>query len=118
MYVCPVCSTPSIGFFRKWLSYPTLPAYCLVCKSHSHAHRTSGGVGLVVAALVIAAFGVIASALKSGWPLVFGIVVALAYNVWRVHRLQLEPLSPEMVSRARTTETMNWIALLIAFLFS
>ena len=73
---------------------------------------------MVVSALVITVFGVIASALQSGWPLLFGIVVAMAFYVWRVHSVQLDPLSPELVSRARNTETMGWIALLLSFLFS
>lgn len=79
MYACPICGAPSISFFRKWLSYPTLPACCPACKSHSHAHRSSGGVGVVVAALLITVFGVVASALQSGRPLLFGIAVKSDY---------------------------------------
>jgi hypothetical protein len=118
MYKCPTCSASNISFFRKWLSYPALPAYCKACKSYSHAQRTSGGVGVVVAALVITVFGFAAAALQSGWPLLLGIAIALAYNVWRVDSLQLEPLSPELVSTARKTESMSWIILLIAFVFN
>lgn len=118
MYACPTCKAHSISLFRKWLSYPVLPAYCGVCGSYSHAHRTSGGVGVVVSAFIITAFGFVASALQSGWPLLAGIVVAIGFCWWRVHRLQLEPLSPEWVSLARKTEAMSWFMLLIAFLFN
>jgi uncharacterized protein (DUF983 family) len=118
MYNCPICGTPNINFFRKWLSYPALPAFCKACKSYSHAQRTSGGVGLVVAVLVITVFGFAAAALQSGWPLLVGIAIALAYYIWRVDSIHLEPLSPELVSKARKAETMTWFTVLMAFLFN
>jgi uncharacterized protein (DUF983 family) len=118
MYKCPTCNASSISFFRKWLSYPPLPAFCEACKSYSHAQRTSGGVGLVVAVLIITVFGFTAAALQSGWPLLLGIAIALVFYVCRVDSLQLEALSPELVSIARKTESMSWIMLLIAFVFS
>ena len=73
---------------------------------------------MVVAVLVITVFGFAAAALQSGWPLLLGIAIALAYYVWRVNSLQLEPLSPELVSTARKTESMSWIMLLVAFVFN
>ena len=118
MYKCPTCSASTISFFRKWLSYPALPAYCKACKNYSHAQRTSGGVGLVVAVLIITVFGFTAAALLSGWPLLLGIAIALAYYVWRVDSIKLEPLSPEQISKARKTETMDWLTLLVIFFFN
>ena len=115
MYMCPTCNALSISLFRKWLSYPALPAYCSSCRSYSHAHRSSGGVGIVVSAFVITGFGFAASALNAVWPLLLGISSALAFYIWHLHRIQLEKLSPELVSKARKTESMSGILLLIAF---
>jgi hypothetical protein len=56
-----------------------------------------------------------ASALQALWPLVLGASVALAFYAWRVHRIQLELLAPELVSKARRTESMGVILLLITF---
>ena len=100
--------------FRKWLSYPTLPAYCPVCKGYSHAQRSSGGVGVVVSAFVITGFGFAAVAAQAVWPLLLGIVCALVFCAWHWHRIALEPLSPELVSQARKTEAMGAFALILA----
>jgi hypothetical protein len=43
MYTCPGCHERTIGYFRKWLSCPALPARCSHCQAHSHADRTSAG---------------------------------------------------------------------------
>jgi hypothetical protein len=118
MYVCPICSAPSISFYRKWLSYPALPAYCSVCKGYVHAHRSSGGVGIVVSAFVVTCFGFVASALQALWPLLIGVASALGFYVWHLHRIQLEVLAPELVSKARRTESMGAIVLLLTFFLS
>jgi hypothetical protein len=97
------------------LSYPALPAFCPACKSYSHAQRSSGGVGIVVAAFVITGSGIAASAVRAIWPLLLGIVGAFAFCLWHVHRIQLEPLLPEQVSNAKKTEGMNALVLLAAF---
>lgn len=60
MYKCPCCNASSISFTCKWLSNPTIPAFCGDCRSYSHAHRSSGGLGLVVAAFVITGTGIAA----------------------------------------------------------
>lgn len=114
MYKCPTCKELSISLFRKWLSYPALPAYCSVCKHYSHSHRTSGGLGIVVSVFVITGFGFAASALQAVWPILLGIATALAFYIWHIHKIQLEPLSPDLVSSARKTEGMTGIALLLA----
>lgn len=118
MYACPTCKAASISFFRKWLSYPALPAHCANCGSYSHAHRSSGGLGLVVTTIGIAAAGFLASELQQLWPLLTGIAGALAFYIWHWHRTQLEPLSPELVSRAKKTEAMGNIVLLIVVLLN
>jgi len=82
------------------LSYPALLGYCPACKQYSHAHRSSGGVGVVVSALAITGFGFAAVAIQAVRPLLFGITGALGFYVWHLHRLHLEPLSPELVSIA------------------
>ena len=115
MYACPSCQAPSISFFRKWLSSPTLPASCSACGRYAYAHRSSGGVGLVVAAFGITASGFAASAVQALWPLLCGIAAAMIFYVWHWHRTRLETLSPELVSQARKTEAMGALALLIAF---
>lgn len=117
MYLCPACNASTISFFRKWLSYPALPAYCRDCKSYSHAHRSSGGVGTVISLFVVTGFGFAASALQALWPLLLGIASAISLYVWHIHRIQLERLSPELLSEARKTETMNGIVLLLAVIF-
>ena len=46
MYACPTCKAMSVSFWRKWLSYPTLPAYCGACGNYSHAQRlVQRGIG-------------------------------------------------------------------------
>ncbi len=118
MRACPTCQAVTIGLFRKWLSSPSLPAYCSVCRSYSHAHRTSGGVGVVVAAFVIAASGIAASAWQALLPLLTGVAVAVSFYAWHLHRIELEPLAPAQVSLARKTEAMGGVALLIACLLN
>jgi hypothetical protein len=110
MYACPACGTRSISYPRKWLSYPTLPAYCSKCGGYSHAQRSSGGVGLVVAILAITASGFTAVAFKVAWPFVLGVCGSIAFYLWHWHRVQLEPLSPAAVSVARKTEGLGLIA--------
>ncbi len=68
---------------------------------------------MVVSVFVITGFGFVASAIQAFWPLLLGIVSALAFCVWRLHRIQLEPLSAELVSKARKTEVMSEIVLLL-----
>lgn len=116
MYACPTCKALSVSFWRKWLSYPTLPAYCGACGSYSHAQRSSGGIGLVVAVVAITASGFAAVAVKAAWPLLLGIGGAIAFYLWHWHRVELEALSPQAVSLARKTEGLGFVALLIAFL--
>ena len=87
MYACPTCKALSVSFWRKWLSYPTLPAYCGACGSYSHAQRSSGGVGLVVAVVAITASGFAAVAAKASWPLILGIGSAIALYIWHWHRV-------------------------------
>lgn len=72
----------------------------------------------MVSVFVVTSFGFAASALQAVWPLLLGIAGALAFYVWHVHRIQLEPLSPELVSRARKTEGMSGIVLLLTFFLS
>lgn len=116
MYACPTCGALTISYFRKWLSYPTLPARCSACHSCSHAQRRSGGLGIVVAALVITACGFAAVAIGSGWPLLVGVFSALGFYLWHWHRVSLEPLSAEEVAAARVTEGLSWAALLAVIL--
>ncbi len=116
MDACPTCKALSVSFWRKWLSYPTLPAHCGICGSYSHAQRSSGGVGLVVAVVAITAGGFAAVAVKAAWPLLLGIGGAIAFYLWHWHHVELEALSPQAVSRARKTEVLGFVALLIAFL--
>jgi hypothetical protein len=114
MYACPACNASSISFFRKWLSYPALPAHCPVCNSYSHAHQSSSGVGIVVAVFVVTPFGIAASALQAVWPLLLGIAGALAFYAWHFHKIPLERLSPELVLKAKKTERMSFIILLLS----
>lgn len=118
MYQCPACKAAKIRFSRKWLSRPVLPAHCRACGAYSHAHRSSGGLGIVVGALVITAGGIAASALQAFWPLGLGITAALSLCVWHIHRIPLEALSAEQVSVARATEGMGFLAFLMAFLLN
>ena len=67
---------------------------------------------------MITAGGIAASALQALWPLSLGIGAALAFWVWHIHRIPLEPLSAEQVSVARATEGMGFFAFLMAFLLS
>ena len=118
MYKCPSCHAPSIRFIRKWLSYPAIPAFCGECQRYSHAHRTSGGLGLVVAAFGITVAGIVASALQAIWPLLLGIGSALAFYVRHIHRIPLELLTPEQVSEARNREGVGVIGTLLLYLWN
>jgi hypothetical protein len=113
MYACPACKALTISYFRKWCSRPAVPAYCSACQGYSHAQQSSGGIGLVVAVFGITASGFIASALQALWPLLFGIAASTAFFIWHWHRAELETLSPDLVSRARKTENITNIGLLL-----
>ena len=69
----------------------------------------------MVSAFLVTGFGIAASALHPVFPLLVGVAVALAFYVLHLHRIQLEPLSPEHVSNARKFEGMNAILLLFTF---
>jgi hypothetical protein len=116
MYPCPSCRALTVGYFRKWLSYPTLPAYCNACSRYSYAQRQSGGLGVVVAAIVITACGFAAVAVGSAWPLLLGLLSAALFYLWHWHRVPLEPLSPEQVAAARLAEGLSFAALLLLLL--
>lgn len=113
MYACPACHARTISYFRKWCSGPTAPAFCSACGRYSHAKYTSGGVGLVAATILITAGGFSAVALQAYWPLLCGVAVALAFYFWHWHRVGLQTLSEEQVARARKTEAMSTLALLL-----
>jgi hypothetical protein len=117
MYACPICQTRSIGFLRKWLSDDAYPAYCSACKGYSSAHESSGGVGLVLFALLMTACGFAASALASAWPLLLGVPGGIGIYLWKWHQAALTPLTPRLVAVARKTEAMSFAALLLAALF-
>lgn len=118
MYSCPACNELTISYFRKWCSRPALPANCSACGGYSHADQSSGGVALVVAIVGITASGILASALLALWPLLCGVAAAIVFYIWHWHQVKLEVLSPDLVSRARKTETMTTIALLLTLFVS
>lgn len=95
-----------------------MPAHCSACGSYSHARRASGGVGFVVAAFAITAGGFVASALQAASPVLIGIAVAVAFYIGHWHRVELDSLSPELVSKARRTENMTSLALLLSLFIS
>ena len=72
----------------------------------------------MVVALGITASGFLASGLQQLWPLLFGTITAITFYISHWHRTQLEVLAPELVSRARKTEAMGNIALLLAVLLN
>jgi uncharacterized protein (DUF983 family) len=118
MYTCPTCNARTISFFRKWLSYPTLPAHCRACGNYSHAQRSSGGLGLVVALVAITLSGFAAMAFQAAWPLLLGICGSIGFYWWHWHHISLQALSPEAVSVARKTEGLGMFALLVAVIFN
>jgi len=118
MYSCPSCNERTIGYFRKWLSYPAIPARCSNCGSYSHAQRASGGLGLVVSAIIITLCGFASVATHTPWPIVAGAVSSLIYYLWHWHQVLLESLSPEEVAAARKTETGFGLVALLSVFFS
>lgn len=68
-----------------------------------------------MSAFVVTGFGFAAAALQALWPLLLGIAGAMAFYVWCVHHTQLELLSLDLVSKARKTEGMSGIVLLLTF---
>jgi len=114
MYACPSCHEPTIGYFRKWLSYPAIPARCSRCGAYSHSYRLSRGVGVVVAAVVVTLCGFAAIAVHSAVPLLLGLAISLMFYAWHWHRVQLELLSPEAVAAARAGESAFGLLALIA----
>ena len=99
--------------FEAALSYPAIPARCSECHSYSSARQASGGLGLVVAAIVVTLCGFVSVATHSGGPLLAGGVVSAAYYLWHWHRVALEPLTSEAVASARKSE---WVWSLAAVL--
>jgi hypothetical protein len=118
MYACPACLRRTISFFRKWLSYPAIPAHCKQCDSYFFSHRASGGVGVVVSAIVITLCGFMTAALMSPWPLLLGVAASVVFYVWHWHSVKLEPLSPEAVAAARKAEGMFGAAWLLLMIFN
>jgi hypothetical protein len=118
MYACPACQSRTISFFRKWLSYPAIPAHCKQCDSYFFSHRASGGVGVVVSVIVITLCGFMTAALKSPWPLLSGVLASTAFYVWHWHRVKLEPLSSEAVAGARKAEAAFGITWLLLIFFN
>jgi len=117
MYRCPSCNQRTIGYFRKWLSYPAIPARCPSCGTYSHGHRASGGLGFVISAVVITLCGFLSVSSDSPWPILFGVLSSFAYYLWHWHRVRLEPLAPEAVAAARRSESaFGLVALLSIFL--
>jgi hypothetical protein len=115
MYACPGCHERTIGYFRKWLSCPPLPARCSRCHAYSHADRTSPGLGLVVAATVITLCGFAAIAVHSPVPLLVGLAASVLYYLWHWHRVQLELVSAEAVAAARAAECAWGLVTFLAF---
>jgi hypothetical protein len=115
MYECPACGDKNISFFRKWLAYPAVPAHCKQCDAYSLAHRNSGGVGIVVSALLLTLLGFCAAAIKSGWPLLIGGGAVACYYFWHWHQVQLELIPSEQVAEARKAEAafgITWLLLI------
>src|SRR5437773_7518063 len=104
MYRCPSCNERTIGYFRKWLSYPAIPARCPSCGAYSHGHRASGGLGFVISAVVITLCGLVSVSSHSPWPILLGVLPSVVYYLWHWHRGRLEPLTLEDVAAARRTE--------------
>lgn len=62
-------------------------------------------------------FGFASAALRSAWPITAGALLATAYYAWHWHGVRLEPISPELVARARRAEsTFGIVAFLSLFL--
>lgn len=118
MYVCPACQSRTISFFRKWLSFPAIPAYCKQCDSYFFSQRASGSVGIVVSAIVITLCGFMTAALKSPWPLVLGVAASAIFYVWHWHGVKLEPLSSQQVTAARKAEGVFGITWLLLIFFN
>ncbi len=118
MYPCPACANKSISFFRKWLSYPAVPACCKNCQKFSFAHRNSGGVGLVVSVLCLTLIGFSAAALKSALPLWLGGFGVALYYFWHWHTVKLESISNELVAAARKTEATFGVTWLLLIFFN
>ena len=114
MYACPTCRKRTIGYFRKWLSYPAIPARCSECHCYSSAYRTSRGLGIVVFAVVITLCGFASIGTHSGWPLLAGAAGSAAFYAWHWHRVALEPLTSLEVSGARSAEGLFALAAILS----
>ena len=117
-YACPACGDKTISFFRKWLSYPAIPAKCKSCSAYSYAHRDSGGVGLVVSALSMTLLGFLAAYLKSSWPLLLGGICVAAYYFWHWNNVKLESIPLASVQAARQGETVWGVTWLLLIFFN
>jgi hypothetical protein len=118
MYACPACQAKTISFFRKWLSYPAIPAHCKQCDNYFFAHRASGGVGIVISAFGLTLSGFLAAATLSIWPVVIGGAVCLAFYIRHWHLVKLEPLAWEAVAAARKAEGVFGAAWLLLLIFN
>ncbi|MFM2112036.1 MAG: hypothetical protein RLZZ271_696 [Pseudomonadota bacterium] len=116
MYSCPVCKEQTIGFIRKLISRPSVPARCSSCNAYSHSYYSSVGTGVVGAAVIITLMGIMASALHSVWPLLLGGAASVAFYVRHIHRLPLDPITPESVKAAREADGSGlFVGLLMIF---
>ena len=117
-YACPSCNHKGISFFRKWLSFPAVPAKCKFCDAYSFAQRSSGGAGLVVAALALTLLGFLAIYLSSALPFLVGGIFVVVYYLWHWHKGRLELISVEMMQAARQTEAVFGLTWLLLIFFN
>ena len=117
-YACPSCSQKGISFFRKWLSFPAVPAKCKSCGAYSFAQRSSGGAGLVVSATALTLLGFLAIYLKSALPFLVGGILVIIFYLRHWHKVRLELIPVEVVQAARKAEAVSGVTWLLLIFFN
>jgi hypothetical protein len=118
MYACPSCQSKTISFLRKWCSWPATPVTCSNCKSRWAIATADSSRILVVATVVVTLSGFGAAAVKSLYPLLLGLCLAVLYYFWQQHRTKLTLISDEEFKVAKRTNALMLLAAIFPSLFT
>jgi hypothetical protein len=118
MYACPSCSSSSIAFVAKWLSSSAAPAECHTCGKQCAIAIVDASGTVAASALLITACGFIAVALHSVFPLLTGVVLAVAFYFWRQHKAPLFAVTQAEAQNAKRSAWLSCLMMLFPSMFS
>lgn len=111
MYLCPSCKQPGIGVAAKRWSSRASPAQCTLCERHSHViDSVSGGIWTAGVLLIVAGF-IAAAIYSSPLPILSGVCLVVAHNIWAWRRAEMFPITLE---RAKIANKVSWVVAVAA----